>query len=263
MPMLRSLHTAATGMEAQKNTIDTIANNLANVNTTGFKRSRANFHDLLYQTIRAAGHNTTSGNVVPSGIQIGSGSKLSNIEKLFSQGSINITENPLDLMVEGEGFFRVMNDKGEINYTRDGSFRIDATGRVVTGQGFPLVPEIVIPENITKDRIHFNSDGVVSVRVGGNSEQIGQIQLANFVNPTGLDSLGKNLYGTTVASGEPVLSTPNTQGFGAIGQMHLESSNVNIVEEMVNMISGQRAYEINSKVIQTGDQMLQQTNNIR
>lgn len=261
--MLRSLHTAATGMEAQKNTIDTIANNLANVNTTGFKRSRANFHDLLYQTMRAAGHNTTTGNVVPSGIQIGSGSRLSNIEKLFTEGSPNITHNSLDLMVEGEGFFQVQNDNGGISYTRDGSFKIDANGRVVTSQGFPIVPEIVIPENITRDKIHFGMDGVVSVRVGATTEQIGQIQLANFVNPTGLDSLGKNLYGNTVSSGEAIVANPNTQGYGRIAQGQLESSNVNIVEEMVNMISGQRAYEINSKVIQTGDQMLQQTNNIR
>jgi flagellar basal-body rod protein FlgG len=261
--MMRSLFTAATGMESQQVTIDTISNNLANVNTTAFKRSRANFHDLLYQTLKAPGQNSTAGTVVPTGIQIGAGSRISSVEKMFNEGAIRVTNKTTDLMIEGQGFFRVQKDDGTIAFTRDGSFKIDNTGRLVTSEGFPLVPEIVVPENVTSDKMHVGLDGTVTVRVGNESQDIGQIVLANFVNPTGLESLGRNLYANTPASGEALQGQPNTQGFGRIGQGELEASNVNIVEEMVNMISGQRAYEINSKVIQTGDQMLQQTNNIR
>ena len=261
--MMRSLFTAATGMESQQITIDTISNNLANVNTTAFKRSRANFHDLLYQTLRAPGQSSTAGTVVPSGIQIGAGSKVSSVEKMFNEGAIRITNKETDLMIEGEGFFRVQKDDGTISYTRDGSFRIDNTGRIVTADGFPLVPVITVPERVPHNKIHIGMDGNVSARIGDQTEELGQILLANFVNPTGLDAQGRNLFGATPASGAPIVSEPNTQGFGRIGQGELEGSNVNIVEEMVNMISGQRAYEINSKVIQTGDQMLQQTNNIR
>ncbi|HYX34072.1 MAG TPA: flagellar basal-body rod protein FlgG [Oligoflexus sp.] len=261
--MMRSLFTAATGMESQQVTIDTISNNLANVNTTAFKRSRANFHDLLYQTLKAPGQNSTAGTVVPTGIQIGAGSRISSVEKMFNEGAIRVTNKTTDLMIEGQGFFRVQKDDGSVAFTRDGSFKIDNTGRIVTSEGFPLIPEIVVPENVTSDKMHVGLDGTVTVRVGNESQDIGQIVLANFVNPTGLESLGRNLYANTPASGEPLQGQPNTQGFGRIGQGELEASNVNIVEEMVNMISGQRAYEINSKVIQTGDQMLQQTNNIR
>lgn len=261
--MMRSLFTAATGMESQQVMIDTISNNLANVNTTAFKRSRANFHDLLYQTLRAPGQNSTAGTVVPTGVQIGAGSRVSSVEKLFNEGAIRVTNKSTDLMIEGQGFFRVQKDDGSIAFTRDGSFKIDNTGRLVTSEGFPLVPEVVVPENITVDRLHVGLDGTITVRFGQESQDIGQIVLANFVNPTGLENLGRNLYSNTPASGEPLQGQPNTQGFGRIGQGELEASNVNIVEEMVNMISGQRAYEINSKVIQTGDQMLQQTNNIR
>jgi flagellar basal-body rod protein FlgG len=250
-------------MESQQVTIDTISNNLANVNTTAFKRSRANFHDLLYQTLKAPGQNSTAGTVVPTGIQIGAGSRISSVEKMFNEGAIRVTNKTTDLMIEGQGFFRVQKDDGTIAFTRDGSFKIDNTGRLVTSEGFPLVPEIVVPENVTSDKLHVGLDGTVTVRVGNESQDIGQIVLANFVNPTGLESLGRNLYANTPASGEALQGQPNTQGFGRIGQGELEASNVNIVEEMVNMISGQRAYEINSKVIQTGDQMLQQTNNIR
>ncbi len=261
--MMRSLFTAATGMEAQQVTIDTISNNLANVNTTAFKGSRANFHDLLYQTLKAPGQNSTAGTVAPTGIQIGGGSKVSSVEKMFSEGAIRITNKTTDLMIEGQGFFRVQKDDGSIAYTRDGSFKVDNTGRIVTSEGFPIVPEIVVPENVTHDKINVGMDGTVSVRMGQETQEIGQIVVANFVNPTGLESLGRNLYADTAASGAALIGQPNTTGFGRIGQGELEASNVNIVEEMVNMISGQRAYEINSKVIQTGDQMLQQTNNIR
>ena len=261
--MMRSLLTAATGMESQQITIDTIANNLANVNTTAFKRSRANFHDLLYQTLRAPGQNSTAGTVVPTGIQIGAGSRVSSVEKMFQEGAIQLTNKPTDLMIEGEGFFRIQRDDGSIAYTRDGNFKIDNGGRLVTADGFPVSPDIVLPQGVTLDKLNVGLDGIVSVRVGSETQEIGRLQVANFINPAGLDSLGKNLYGATVASGEPITGVPNSNGFGRIAQSQLEVSNVNIVEEMVNMITGQRAYEINSKMIQTGDQILQATNNIR
>jgi flagellar basal-body rod protein FlgG len=248
-------------MEAQQLTIDTIANNLANVNTTGFKRSRANFHDLLYQNVKAPGHSATTGTVVPSGIQIGAGAKLSSVEKMFKEGAPRLTENPYDLMIEGQGFFRIQREDGTISYSRDGSFKKDAAGRVVTADGFPLVPEIIIPPDATSFNVGI--DGVVTATVNNQQQELGQVQLATFINPAGLASLGRNLFGVTRASGEPIVGTPNQNGLGSIGQGQLENSNVNIVEEMVNMIAGQRAYEINSKVIQTGDQILQQTNNIR
>jgi len=259
--MMRSLLTAATGMEAQQLSIDTIANNLANVNTTAFKRSRANFHDLLYQTLRAPGQSSTTGTVVPSGIQIGAGTKLSSVEKMFTEGGVKITGNELDMKIDGNGFFRIQKDDGSIGYTRDGSFKRDATGRLVTSDGYPLVPEVIIPSNATNFNVGY--DGVINVKVDGVEQDIGQVQLATFINPAGLSSLGQNLFGTTRASGDPIVGNPNQNGFGMISQRQLENSNVNIVEEMVNMIQGQRAYELNSKVITAGDQMLQATNNIR
>ncbi len=259
--MMRSLMTAATGMEAQQTNIDTIANNLANVNTTAFKRSRANFHDLLYQTVRAPGQSSTTGVVVPSGIQIGAGSRLASVDKLFKEGSAIVTERNLDLAIEGDGFFRIQKDDGSIAYTRDGHFDKDNQGRLVTADGFPMVPEITIPQGATD--FHVGMDGVVSVKVNGESQEVGQIQLANFINPAGLASSGRNLYSSTRASGEPIVGAANQNGVGRIAQNQLEASNVNIVEEMVNMITGQRAYEINSKVVTTGDQMLQATNQIR
>jgi flagellar basal-body rod protein FlgG len=248
-------------MEAQQTNIDTIANNLANVNTTSFKRSRANFNDLLYQNVRAPGQNSTTGTVVPSGIQIGSGVKLSSVDKMFTEGAIQMTGNELDLMIEGDGFFRIQRDDGQIAYTRDGHFSKDDSGRLVSAEGFPLVPEIVIPPDAKNFTV--GHDGTVSVRINNEDQEIGQLQIANFINPTGLVSQGGNFYAPSRASGEPIVGTPNVDGMGRIAQSQLESSNVNIVEEMVNMITGQRAYEINSKVIQTADQMLQTTNNIR
>lgn len=259
--MLRSLFTAATGMEAQQVNIDTIANNLANANTTSFKRSRASFHDLLYQTLRAPGQSSTAGTVVPGGIQIGSGARLASVDKLFTEGSIKITDRNLDLMIEGDGFFRVQKNDGSIGYTRDGHFTKDNTGRLVTSDGFPVVPEIIVPSE--SQDLNVGMDGVVTVKVGNETQEIGQVLLANFVNPVGLKSEGRNIYAPTEASGDPIVSSANQNGIGRIAQGQLESSNVNIVEEMVNMIAGQRAYEINSKVIQTGDQLLQTTNNIR
>ncbi|MFK7873919.1 MAG: flagellar basal-body rod protein FlgG [Oligoflexales bacterium] len=259
--MIRSLHTAATGMEAQQLNIDTIANNLANVNTTAFKRSRANFHDLLYQTLRAPGQSATTGTVVPSGIQIGAGTKLSSVDKLFKEGSILETGNELDFMIEGKGFFRIQKDDGTLAYTRDGHFSKDRNGRLVTSDGFPLVPEVTIPPGA--QNFHVGYDGTVTVKMAGESQEIGQVMVADFINPSGLVSLGGNYYAPSRSSGDAIVGVPNQNGIGRIGQAQLESSNIDIVEEMVNMISGQRAYEINAKVIQTGDQMLQATTNVR
>jgi len=259
--MMRLLMTAATGMESQQQNIDVISNNLANLNTTAFKKSRANFHDLLYQTLKAPGQNTTAGTVVPSGIQIGSGARLSSVDKMFTTGSIKMTGNEDDFMVEGAGFFRAQLEDGSIAYTRDGNFKWDNTGRLVTADGFPLVDEIVRPAGATQ--LNVGLDGIVTVNVNGEKQEVGQIQLANFINPTGLMSQGRNLYTATEASGEPIVGAANQNGMGMIYHKQLEAANVNIVEEMVSMITGQRAYEMNSKVIQTGDQMLQSTVSIR
>ena len=259
--MMRLLTTAATGMESQQVNIDTISNNLANVNTTAFKRSRANFHDLLYQTLKAPGQSSTTGAVVPGGIQIGTGSKLSSVDKMFTEGSIKVTGNELDFMVEGGGFFRVQRDDGEIVYTRDGHFSKDSTGKLVSSDGYPVLPEITIPQGA--QNLHVGYDGTVTVKIAGATQELGQVLVADFINPSGLVSLGGNYYSPSRASGEPIVSVPNQNGIGRIAQGQLESSNVNIVEEMVNMITGQRAYEINSKVIAAGDQMLQTTANMR
>ncbi len=259
--MMRLLMTAATGMESQQQNIDVISNNLANLNTTAFKKSRANFHDLLYQTLKAPGQNTTAGTVTPSGIQIGSGARLSSVDKMFTTGAIKMTGNEDDFMVEGAGFFRAQLEDGSIAYTRDGNFKWDNTGRLVTADGFPLVDEIIRPAGSTE--LNVGLDGIVTVNVNGEKQEVGQIQLANFINPTGLLSKGRNLYSATEASGEAIVGAANQNGMGAIFHKQLEAANVNIVEEMVSMITGQRAYEMNSKVIQTGDQMLQATVAIR
>jgi flagellar basal-body rod protein FlgG len=259
--MMRGLFTAATGMEAQQTNIDVIANNLANVNTTAFKKSRANFHDLMYQTLRSAGQNATTGTVVPSGIQVGSGVRLSSVDKMFEVGGTKMTGNDHDFMIMGEGFFQVQLDDGSSAYTRDGNFKWDNGGRLVNADGFPIMPEIIKPPNAQKFQVGL--DGQISVEVDNQKQEIGQLSTVNFVNPAGLSASGRNLYRATDASGEPLQGIANQNGMGAIYHRQLENSNVNIVEEMVNMISGQRAYEMNSKVIQTSDQMLQSTVNVR
>jgi flagellar basal-body rod protein FlgG len=259
--MMRLLYTAATGMEAMQQNIDVTSNNLANLNTNSFKKSRANFHDLLYQTLKAPGQNSTTGTVVPSGIQIGSGTRLSSVDKMFTTGAVKMTGNETDFMVEGQGFFRVQMEDGSTAFTRDGNFKWDNGGRLVTADGFPLVDEITRPQGATN--LVVGLDGVVTVAVNGEKQDIGQIQLANFINPMGLQSKGRNLYNATEASGEAVVGIANQNGMGAVYHQQLEAANVNIVEEMVNMISGQRAYEMNSKVIKTGDEMLQATVAIR
>jgi flagellar basal-body rod protein FlgG len=251
--MSRSLFSAASGMEGQQLAIETIANNLANVNTTGFKRSHANFHDLMYQTRKAPGSLSESGTIVPSGIQIGSGSRIASVSACFTQGASRQTGNELDLMIEGDGFFRIQKDDGSFAYTRDGSFKRDNMGRLVTADGFPLIPGIIIPANA--GQIQIGRDGEVSGQINGQQLNLGRIQIVNFINPTGLSALGRNLYSGTDASGGPVEGSPNQGGLGPIAQGQLESSNVNVVEEMVNMITGQRAYEMNAKVIQTGRDM--------
>lgn len=260
---MRSLWTAASGMITQQQNVDIISNNLSNVNTTGFKKSRAEFSDLLYQTIKEPGATEGEGIQNPSGIQIGHGAKTVSTPKIFTVGNMKSTENPLDIAIEGDGFFQVRQMDGSIGYTRDGSFKINSEGQLVTSQGFIVEPEIVIPEN-TK-QIAIGKDGTVSVVLEGESqpETIGQINIARFMNPAGLSSEGHNLYNQTAASGDPIITTPGQEGTGMIAQGTLEMSNVSIVDEMVKMITAQRAYEINSKSIKTSDDMMSIANNLK
>jgi len=261
--MMRSLWSAASGMTAQQFSIDTIANNLANVNTTGFKKSRVDFQDLLYQSVRYAGTPVSAGAQIPTGIQLGHGVRPVATQKMFSQGTFMQTNNALDVVIEGDGFFQVLLPDGTIAYTRDGAFKKDGDGRIVTSDGYPLEPEILIPEDAVS--INIGSDGTVSVLQAGSDqpESVGNIELVRFINPAGLRSMGGNLFTATVASGEPSVGTPGLYGFGSLAQGYLEMSNVQVVEEMVNMIVAQRAYETNSKAIQASDDMLQTANNLR
>ncbi|MCX8064042.1 MAG: flagellar basal-body rod protein FlgG [Candidatus Hydrogenedentes bacterium] len=262
--MIRSLFTAATGMIAQQMNIDTIANNLANVNTTGFKRSKVDFQDLLYETIKPAGSETTAGTTIPEGIQVGHGVRPSAVSKIFSPGSAIQTGNPLDLMIEGDGFFQVELPDGTIAYTRDGSFKINEEGIVMTADGYPLTPTITIPTDT--ELITVGADGTVSVRVPGDNtpQNIGTIELARFSNPAGLDArLGRNLFLETQASGAPNVGQPGLDGLGTIAQGFLENSNVQVVEEIIQLIIAQRAYEANSRIVQASDEMLQTANNMR
>lgn len=261
--MIRSLFTAATGMEAQRINIDVVANNLANVNTTGFKRGRADFQDLLYQNVRTPGAASAEGFQIPSGIQVGLGVRPVAVQKIFEQGDFARTGNQLDLVIEGDGFFQVPKPDGEMAYTRSGSFKLDSEGRVVTSDGYPIDPAVTIPSNATS--ITIGTDGKVTVTQAGSTAptQVGQITLARFTNPGGLKSIGRNLFLATDASGEAITANPGVDGMGTVGQGFVELSNVNVVEEMVNMIVSQRAYEINSKAVQASDEMLQSINNMR
>jgi flagellar basal-body rod protein FlgG len=261
--MIRSIWTAATGMQAQTLNIDVIANNLANVNTAGFKRSRADFQDLLYETLRPAGASSSEGTQVPVGIQLGHGTRPAAVNKIFLQGDFQKTDNELDLAVEGDGFFQILQLNGEIAYTRAGAFKLDSEGRIVTSDGFSLEPEITVPTDTVA--LSVGIDGTVSVVQAGETEasEIGTIELARFINPAGMHTIGRNLYVPTDASGDVVTGTAGEDGFGTIAQGYLEMSNVSVVDEMVNMIVAQRAYEINSKTIQTADDMLQMANNIK
>jgi flagellar basal-body rod protein FlgG len=261
--MMRSLWTAASGMVAQQANIDVVSNNLANVNTTGFKKSRSDFEDLMYQTIRQSGTATGADTMLPTGIQLGSGVRQVATQKIYTQGPTQSTGNDLDMTIEGDGFFQITMADGTINYTRDGAFKRDDQGRIVTSEGYPLEPAITIPEN--SSNLAVSSDGRVSVILAGETEaqELGQLQLVKFVNPAGLDSVGHNLLKETAASGTPVASDPGVDGTGKIMQKYLEMSNVQVVEEMVNMIVAQRAYEINSKAITTSDNMLEQVANLK
>jgi len=261
--MIRSLWTAASGMQAQSLNIDVISNNLANVNTSGFKRGKAEFQDLFYDSLRSAGVASSEGTQVPVGIQLGHGTRTSAVNKIFSQGNMQQTKNTLDLALEGKGFFQILQLNGEIAYTRAGAFKLDEDGRLVTADGFFLEPEISIPTDSVS--ISIELDGTVSVLQAGETEptEIGTIELARFINPSGLKSIGRNLYQPTEASGEAVIGTAGEDGLGTISQGYLEMSNVSVVDEMVSMITAQRAYELNSKAIQAADEMLQMANNVK
>lgn len=255
--MMRSLHIARTGMDAQQTQLDVISHNLANVSTTGFKKERAIFEDLLYQVIRQPGAQTSQQTQLPSGLQIGLGVNTVATERIFSQGNLQSTGNGLDLAIAGGGFFQVLMPDGTTAYTRDGSFQRDSQGVMVTASGYQVQPNITIPDDVVTMTV--GRDGTVSVVQAGNNtpNNIGQLQLANFVNPSGLQSLGENLFAETAASGAPSVNVPGTNGLGLINQAMLETSNVNVAEELVNMIVSQRAYELNSRAISTSDQMLQ------
>jgi flagellar basal-body rod protein FlgG len=261
--MIRSLWTAATGMQAQELNIDVIANNLANVNTSGFKKSRAEFQDLLYESMRPAGAASSADTTIPTGIQLGHGTRASAVQKIFTQGDFENTQNELDWAIEGDGFFQIELPNGDTSYSRCGEFKLDADGRIVNADGFPLVPQLTIPSDTIS--ITVGMDGTVSVIQAGDStpSEIGTLQLARFVNAAGLRSLGKNLFVPTEGSGDEIIGTPGEDGLGSIAQGFLEMSNVSVVDEMVGMITAQRAYETNSKVIQTSDEMLQMANNLK
>lgn len=260
--MMRALYAARTGMGAQQRQIDTIANNLANVNTTGFKKSRNHFQDLLYHNERTAGVASSSSTQVPVGIHTGHGVKHVSTEKIHTQGNLQNTGNDLDISIDGPGFFQILQPSGALAYSRSGHFNMDGNGRLVTDDGMLLDPEIIIPADTRKIEIGF--DGTVSVflRDETQPEAIGTIQLARFPNAAGMTPLGKNLYASSPSSGTAMIDIPRSNGMGSLNQGFLEGSNVSVVEEMVNMITAQRAYEVNSKAIQTADNMLQTANNI-
>ncbi len=256
--MIRSLWIAKTGLDAQQTNIDVISNNLANVSTSGFKRSRAVFEDLLYQTMRQPGGQSSQQTQLPSGFQLGTGVRPVAVERIHTQGNMQRTENPLDIAINGKGFLQILLPDGTTAYTRDGSFQLDNQGQVVNASGYALQPALTIPADAIA--ITIARDGTVSVTQPGNppqQTQIGNIQLVNFINPAGLQSVGENLYLETTSSGAPQPNTPGTNGLGVLNQMYVETSNVNVAEELVNMIQAQRAYELNSKAITVSDQMLQ------
>lgn len=251
-----SLYAAASGMDAQQYNLNTISNNIANVNTTGYKRSKAEFQDLLYQSSTPAGGDVGGGNVLPTSVELGNGAQVVSTSKVFSQGQLSATDQKLDVAVQGEGFFEVLRPDGTSAYTRDGAFKLDANGQVTTSSGLTVQNFPAIPANSTD--IFISSGGEVSVINGGVQSAVGKIQLVRFVNPGGLESLGGNLFAETNASGTPESGSAAMNGFGSLRQGYLELSNVNVVQEMVNMIVAQRAYEVNSKAIQTSDDILKQ-----
>lgn len=255
--MMRALWIAKTGLEAQQTNMDVITNNLANVSTNGFKRQRAVFEDLLYQTLRQPGAQSSEQTTIPSGLQIGTGVRPVATERIHSQGNLTQTDNAKDVAISGQGFFQVLLPDGTTAYTRDGSFQIDQNGQLVTASGYPIQPAITLPQDA--DKLTVGSDGLVSVTLAGQTapQQVGQLTLTTFINDSGLESIGENLYRETQSSGAPNESTAGLNGAGVLKQGYVETSNVNVAEELVNMIQTQRAYEINSKAVTTSDQMLQ------
>jgi flagellar basal-body rod protein FlgG len=256
--MLRALWTAASGMQAQQLNMDVVANNLANTNTTGFKKSRADFQDLMYQTVKTTGAPATNATTIPTGIQVGLGVKPAAVAKIFTVGNLTHTGNELDLAIQGHGFFQVQQSDGSTAYTRAGTLKKDGEGRLVTSDGNPILPEILVPNNATG--ITVGSDGTVSVQQAGQNSPttVGTLQLATFSNPSGLNAIGNSLFLPTESSGAATTGTAGRDGLGTLEQGYLEASNVSVMEEMVNMIVGQRAYEINSKAVQAADDMMQQ-----
>ena len=259
--MIRSLYVAKTGLEAEQTRMDVIANNLANVNTSGFKGSRAVFQDLLYQNLTQPGAQSSQSTQYPSGLQLGTGVRPVSTERLMTQGNLTQTGNSLDVAINGQGFFQVLKPDGTIAYTRDGTFQLNNQGQLVTANGYLVQPTVTIPASAQS--VTIGNDGTVSVTLPGQAapQQVGALQLASFVNPTGLQSVGDNLYLQTGSSGAPNTGQPTLNGLGSVRQRYLESSNVNVVAELVDMISTQRAYEVNSKAVTASDQMLQYVNN--
>ena len=260
--MIRSLYTGTTGMNAQQLNIDVIANNLANISTTGFKRSITNFQDLLYETIKVPGGQTSTDTQSPTGILVGMGVSTGAVEKVFSQGPLTQTDNPLDIAIQGSGFFQIQMPDGTTAYSRAGNFQTNSNGQITTPDGYPLLPATTIPQGA--QQITISSTGIVSAVLAGETTvtQIGTLQLANFINNPGLAPIGNNLFVETSASGTASTGTPGDNGYGTLNQTFLEGSNVNIVQEMANMITAQRAYEINSKSITTSNEMMQTTNGL-
>ncbi len=258
--MLSALWTGQTGLVAQDKQLGVISNNLANVNTVGFKRDRVVFEDLFYQVQRQPGADNAEGNEIPNGTQMGTGVRVAGTQKVFTTGSYQMTSDALDMAIEGEGFFQVLRPDGTLAYTRNGQFHLNSDGAMVTANGYPMEPQIEVPEDAIS--LTIGADGVVSATMAGDPapQELGQIALANFINPAGLAAMGGNLFAETASSGQPVEAIPGEDGVGEVKQYTLESSNVNMVEEMVNMITAQRGYEMNAKVISAADEMLQFAN---
>lgn len=261
--MIRALHTSATGMAAQESNVNTISNNIANVNTTGFKKARTEFDDLLYETVQEAGAKSSANTEYNVGLQVGSGAKVSATRKIHSQGAPQMTNNPYDMMINGEGFLGIIGSNGELKYTRDGSFNVDAQGNLVTRAGHRVFPGVVVPPNIMKISIAENGQVEAFTRESVEPINLGQIPVFTFVNPTGLRSEGGNLMAATAGSGQAIQNIPGENGSGIIMQGAIEASNVNVMNEMTDLIKAQRAYEMNSKVMGVADQMLQTINNVR
>lgn len=261
---MRSLDIGATGMLAQQTNVDVISNNIANMSTAGFKRQRATFQDLMYQNINKPGtQSSENGNLLPTGLQLGLGVQTLGVQRIHSQGTMNITENELDMAIIGKGFFQISLPSGETAYTRDGNFTVNENGELVTQRGYVVEPSISIPDNAVAIEINIDGEVLVDIANQANLQNVGQLQLANFINPAGLEAKGDNLFVETEASGSPITGTPNQEEFGRIQQGAIEQSNVNVVEEITRLISAQRAYEMNSKIITASDEMMQTATQLR